>query len=144
MKAVRRALACAIAAALLLTTAAPAHAQSTEERFHDLFVTAGYSTAFGAALGTAFLAFKKNPSENLQSVAIGASLGFIGGSILGSYVIFSPMVAADEGESTDALAHGTLLTDAPLPTRGVVLRPSYDPTERRVTSFEGGMTLATF
>lgn len=68
-------------------------AQSTEERFHDLFVTAGYSTAFGAALGAAFLSFTEQPSSKLRYVAVGASLGFIGGSLFGSYVVFSPIFA---------------------------------------------------
>ena len=124
----------------LLVAAQPAFAQgSTEERFHDLFVTAGYSTAFGAALGTAFLAFKEDPTANLQFVAIGASLGFIGGSILGSYVIFSPMISEQEGAPS-----GTLLTGGPMPDRGLVIRPSYNRETRSVTSVEGGLTLATF
>lgn len=75
-------------------------AQTTEDRFHDLFVTAGYSTAFGAALGAAFLAFTDNPASQLKYVAMGASLGFIGGSILGTYIIFSPMFVGENIETT--------------------------------------------
>ena len=79
------------------TASSPARAQmvSTEERFQDLFVTAGYGTAFGAAFGAALLSFQPNPSQNLRFVAIGASIGFIGGSLLGSYVIFSPVFTSD-------------------------------------------------
>ena len=72
-----------------------AQAQTVEERFQDLFVTAGYATAFGAAIGTAFLAFHEDPSAHLRYVAVGASLGFLGGSVLGSYIIFSPMMSSD-------------------------------------------------
>lgn len=130
-----------VSAGIVLGLASPAKAQSTEEKFHDLFVTAGYSTAFGAALGTAFLAFKKDPSENLQFVAIGASLGFIGGSIMGSYIIFSPMMA--DGSEPEGV-ESTLLTEAALPERRLVVRPTYDRAEKKITAIEGGMTLATF
>ena len=73
----------------------PGYSQSTEERFQDLFITAGYATAFGAALGAAALSFKENPEDHLRFVAVGASLGFIGGSALGSWIIFSPMFTAN-------------------------------------------------
>jgi hypothetical protein len=69
---------------------------STQERFQDLFVTAGYGTAFGAAMGAALLSFQSEPDQNLRYVAVGASLGFIGGSILGSYVVFSPVFQVSE------------------------------------------------
>lgn len=62
-----------------------------EERFQDLFVTAGYGTAFGAALGTALLSFQEEPNKKLRYIAVGASIGFIGGSLLGSYIVFSPV-----------------------------------------------------
>jgi hypothetical protein len=67
-----------------------------EEKFHDVFVTAGYSTAFGAALGAAMLAFKENPSQNLRFITLGASIGFITGSALGSYLALSPTFASEE------------------------------------------------
>lgn len=80
------------------TVSSPAHAQmvSTEERFQDLFVTAGYGTAFGAAFGAALLSFQAKPDQNLRFVAIGASVGFITGSLIGSYVIFSPVFTGQE------------------------------------------------
>ncbi len=130
-----------ITVGLTLTCAASgaARAQSSEERFQDLFVTAGYATAFGAALGTAFLAWTAEPSQNLRYVAVGASLGFIGGSIMGSYVVFSPMLA-----DAETPGGGSLAVAAPLPTRGLVLRPTWDRSQRRVRSVEGGLTLASF
>ncbi|HYX34059.1 MAG TPA: hypothetical protein VE954_13180 [Oligoflexus sp.] len=80
------------------TASSPARAQmvSTEERFQDLFVTAGYGTAFGAAFGAALLSFQAKPDQNLRFVAIGASVGFIGGSLIGSYLIFSPVFTGYE------------------------------------------------
>lgn len=81
----------------------PCQAQvvTTEERFQDLFVTAGYGTAFGAAFGAALLSFTAKPQENLRFIALGASIGFIGGSLLGSYVVFTPaFVGHSESKSS--------------------------------------------
>lgn len=88
------------------TASSPARAQmvSTEERFQDLFVTAGYGTAFGAAFGAALLSFQAQPSQNLRFVAIGASVGFIGGSLIGSYVIFTPVFSeAQNSQKAESL-----------------------------------------
>lgn len=81
------------------------YGQSSEERFQDLFSTAGYACAFGATLGVAALAFQPEPEKHLKFIAIGASLGFIGGSLLGSYVVFSPIFA---GETTPSRPAATL------------------------------------
>ncbi len=118
-----------------------ARAQGTEERFQDLFITAGYCAAFGAALGTAFLAFKDDPSANLQYIAMGASLGFIGGSVLGTYIIFSPVVTDDSVPNNGA---GSLALNQALPDEGVVFRPTYNRSTQTISSIEGGMTLARF
>ncbi|MBM4253282.1 MAG: hypothetical protein FJ146_15030 [Deltaproteobacteria bacterium] len=112
----------------------------TEERFQDLFLTAGYCTAFGAALGTAMLAFTTNPTENLRFVAVGASLGFIGGSALGSYIILSPLLT-DAGNDHYT---GSLASEGRMPTRGLVIRPAIDRSTHRLVSIEGGLTLASF
>ena len=50
-----------------------------ETGFQDMLVTSGYSTAFGAALGTAVMGLTSAPTNNLRYVAVGASLGFIVG-----------------------------------------------------------------
>jgi hypothetical protein len=81
-----------------------ASAESTEERFHDIFITAGYATAIGAGLGAASLSFYKHPEEKLKHVAIGASLGFIGGTILGSYIVLAPVIGSIYRESPEMLA----------------------------------------
>lgn len=118
--------------------AAPAQAQTNEERFQDLFVTAGYATAFGAAIGTACLAWTDDPSANLQYVAMGASLGFLGGSIMGSWVIFSPML----GDASEP-RRSTLL-GGDMPKSGLVVRPVFDQKAHRLVAVEGGMTLFSF
>lgn len=135
----------AVAAAVLVTClrAPVAQAQTTEERFQDLFVTAGYATAFGAALGTAvlFLNPSTDPGTHLRYIAVGASVGFIGGSAFGSYVIFSPLVT--ERQDGDAGPSG-LAADRLLPAGKVVIRPTYDATTKKLGSIEGGMALARF
>ncbi len=112
-------------AILILSVSYSAQAQvvSTQERFQDLFTTAGYGTAFGAALGTAILPFQDNPEKNLRLVAIGASIGFIGGSLLGSYIVFSPGFSSSEGFSylppSANLAIGPMLNENNLKFQGV-------------------------
>lgn len=104
------ALTLAIALATVLA-AGTAKGQSSEERFQDLFSTAAYACAFGATLGAAALAFQPEPEKHLKYIAIGASLGFIGGSVLGSYVVFSPVFA---GELPDRPAT-PYLSESPIP-----------------------------
>lgn len=111
---------------------------TTEERFHDLFITAGYATAFGAAMGAALLSFHEEPQNHLRYIAVGASLGFIGGSLLGTYFIFAPALLGEDMrlEDQDMLVG--------VPDRGIVIRPVYDVQTRRVSAFETGMTLLKF
>ncbi len=113
------------------------HAQmiTTEEKFQDLFVTAGYGTAFGAAFGAALLSFQAKPDENLRYIAIGASVGFITGSLLGSYVILSPSLASRP--ENDVLADNGTAT--------FHIKPSFDPHQRfRLNGIQGQWTLARF
>ncbi len=139
--------------------AVQARGQATEERFHDLFVTAGYATAFGAALGAAFLSFTPDPASELRYVAVGASLGFIGGSVLGSYIIFSPMISfnQDQGERENSrlLAEGVRpapqkkdlrLTNFgdPSADRKLIVKPVYNVATRQLTAVEGTITLLRF
>ena len=123
--------------ALIIAYLAPTKAQAltTEQRFQDLFTTAGYATAFGAALGAAALSFREKPENHLRYVAVGASLGFIGGSILGSYIIFTPMIsAAPTPDHSPILAHHS----------DFAIRPHVNVTTRKLTGLEGSWTLAQF
>jgi hypothetical protein len=134
----RASLVVALAATLgAASVSSRAAAQTMEEKFQDVFVTAGYCTAFGAALGVAVVALHEDPTNNLRYIAMGASLGFIGGSVLGSYVVFSPGFV-------DARQSPLDVASAPIPERGVMLRPTYDVTQHKVTGVESGMTLARF
>ena len=116
-----------------------AQAQSTEQQFHDLFVTAGYASAFGAALGAAALSFKSQPERHLRYVAIGASLGFIGGSFLGTYIIFSPIFTAETPSKSPQLSSTTYSKKST-----ILLQPSLNLTTRKFESLQGTWTLASF
>lgn len=128
--------------AVLAWSAAPSPARaqmvSTEERFQDLFVSAGYGTAFGAAFGAALLSFQPKPDQNLRFVAIGASVGFIGGSLLGSYVIFTPVFTSDETERQKNNLQAS-------EREGVRIVPDFDPSRGfRMTSVQGQWTMLKF
>jgi hypothetical protein len=81
----RYALMLIVIASMLISNQSNAES-ATESKFQELFITAGYSTAFGAALAAASLSFRDEPKEHLNDIAIGASVGFIAGSILGTFL----------------------------------------------------------
>lgn len=129
-----------IIAAILATSINQAAAQSfsTQERFQDLFVTAGYGTAFGAAMGAALLSFQDRPDESLRYVAIGASLGFITGSLLGSYIVFSPVFQTDTPQTSRL---PLALTDS---QATFTVRPTIDPHASQLSRLEGVWTISRF
>lgn len=116
----------------------PANAQSSDERFHDLFVTTGYTTALGAALGAAALTFKTHPENHLRFVAVGASLGFIGGTAVGSYMIFSPVVWNDNSQKPESLA----LVD--IPAHKIVVRPYFSAQTHQINALEAAWNVVRF
>lgn len=59
----------------------------SENPFREVFVTAGYSAAFGAATGAAILAFVGEPQKNYRLVVGGAAAGFVAGSAYAFYRI---------------------------------------------------------
>ena len=122
-----------------LNASTKAYSQATEEQFHDLFITAGYSTAYGAALGAAFIALTENPSEKLSYIYVGASLGFIGGSLLGTYFIFSPMLTDGTTQTEN-----TLLGTNQYSQHNLVIRPTYNIKNNKVVGIESAFTLARF
>jgi hypothetical protein len=68
----------------ILFPAQEAKADATRE----FLMSVTYGTLAGALLGTASLAFKDHPADNLQTIARGASLGLYFGILLGVYVIY--------------------------------------------------------
>ncbi len=80
-----------LVALLFLAGAVTAHAETGDERFRNLLVISGYSTVIGAAFGAALLAFAAEPGDNLDYVARGAAIGFLGGIAVGSFLVFSPL-----------------------------------------------------
>ncbi len=121
----------------LISANCQAQMLSTEERFQDLFVTAGYGAAFGAAFGAALLSFQPKPDKNLKFVAIGASVGFITGSFLGSYLIFAPVA----GNFADAQTYAAdAKASAPLE-----ISPIFNPLKQnQFAGVTGRWTLARF
>lgn len=113
--------------------------QSNVERFQDLFSTAGYASAFGATLGAAALSFQPNPERNLRFIAIGASLGFIGGSVLGSYIIFSPVFTSTPTRDLNPIS--------PIPTYrkvSAVFSPSINTKTGRLNNINANFSLVRF
>lgn len=107
-----------IASLSLVSETGSAQMTNSQERFQDFFATAGYGTAFGAALGAATLPFQGNPEKHLRSVAIGASIGFFSGSLLGSYIVFSPSFAKQSKQKSNPLVIAPLL-DTDLNIKGI-------------------------
>ena len=105
-----------------------AQVTNSQERFQDFFATAGYGTAFGAALGASALPFQENPEKHLRTVAIGASIGFISGSLLGSYIVFSPGIADKQEKSQPKLT----------------FNPIIDPKNSTLKGFSGTWRIASF
>jgi hypothetical protein len=126
-----------------LTQTSPIQAQSSEERVHDVFITAGYSTLVGGCLGAALLGFADDPSSRLQYIAAGASLGFVLGSLFGSYVVFSPVLTQTDRYHTtpNLLAHAP---NAIASSRDLFISPWINANTSQITGLSAAMTLAKF
>lgn len=91
---------CVIASFGGIKSAGTAHAGvDTDEKFETVFTSAGYSTALGAGIGAALLAFTANPKEKFHYITTGASVGFLGGTALGGYLV----LVVDSGHGRDRL-----------------------------------------
>ena len=116
-----------------------AGSSSLEEKFQDIFVTAGYSTAMGAAIGAALLSFQENPSSHLRYVAIGASVGFIGGSALGTFFAVSPSVRFTNDSQPQAIVAIPRHKE-----RQVIRSPVIDAHSLQVSAVQTGLVLGRF
>lgn len=112
---------------------------STEKRFQELFITAGYSTALGAALGAATMGLSADPSGKMRYIAFGASLGFISGSLLGSYLALFPVIV-------DSNPTQTLESVAWLPSSRsmLTLSPVWNRSEHRISEIQASLVLLRF
>ena len=126
-----------ISAICVASTPARVNAEShLEEKFQDMFVTAGYSAAAGAAIGAAMLTLQDNPGKHLKFISVGASLGFLGGTAFGSWMAIAPMLVENERPSAVPL-------DINAPSK-LIVRPWIDTAKQTVTGVEAGAVLARF
>lgn len=87
----------AIAACALLLPKTGRADVETEEKFETVFISAGYSTALGAGIGLALLAFTPDPGNRMQRyIATGAATGFLAGATLGGYLVLRPDVDSSQ------------------------------------------------
>lgn len=94
----------ALTIAAVLAFSTTAHSQDRMEiiKFQEIFKTAGYATIFGAALGAAVLGLRKDEKNKLRYITVGASIGFITGSVLGTYLAIAPNFWGGAGYHSDA------------------------------------------
>lgn len=62
------------------------------EAIRDFFISCGYGTLAGAALGAVSVAVSENPSEKSMNIARGASLGLYAGIGYGIYRSQHPLI----------------------------------------------------
>jgi hypothetical protein len=123
---------------LICANATPSKADTElEGKFQDVFVTAGYSAAAGAAIGAALLTFQDEPTRHLKFISVGASLGFLGGTFAGSWLAIAPAFVDNTAPMPTQLAQDTK-------PNTLVIRPWFDATKNTVTSLEAGAVLAKF
>ena len=123
-----------------LMCAVSGRAESSDERFRSLLVTTGYSTLIGTMFGAAILPFTDRPMDNLRYIAQGAAIGFLGGALIGSVLIFSPLFIED-----DPVFSNSYLDRVPEP-RGarVTLSPLISYKDWRVRGIASRWTIYRF
>ena len=109
---------------LFLTSSVTAHAETGDERFRNLLMISGYSTVIGAAFGAALLAFAAEPGDNLDYIARGAAIGFLGGIAVGSFMVFSPLFIEEPwSHNTSPMQQLDLVLDPALVDAQLTLSP---------------------
>ena len=88
-------------------------AQASDLR--TFLTVSAYGTGIGALAGVTALAFSEKPSENLNLVTRGASLGLYVGMGVGLYMISQPEVKVREVSNTDPQTIAWTLWVAPTP-----------------------------
>jgi len=73
---------------LLFSEAFPVN--SVDGDFQELMKKSVASSLFGATMGLALISFTEEPMTHLNFIAMGASVGFILGSVIWSYILFYP------------------------------------------------------
>ncbi len=150
-------LTCALASAGTPTARAGVMTSSIKENFNSLFLTAAYSTVLGAALGGASLAFSSDPHSKIRYIPIGAAVGFMSGTLLGTYFIISPSFSrgggggGGKGRNDDDL-EGFSQDGVPPQKLGnaesskpyIAFYPVVNLAERKIESWRLNWTIATF
>lgn len=123
---------------------ASASALTLEHKYQEVFVSAGYATALGAAVGAALLSFKDEPTDNLRYVAIGASVGFFAGTIFGTYLVVAPSFAFNDAQDQDKPIGPTGFNTAQAKEYQLIVQPTISTSSWKVRGVETGMVLARF
>lgn len=114
--------------------------ETSDERFRSLLVTAGYSTLIGAMFGAAILPFTDRPMNNTPYIFQGAAIGFLGGALIGSVLIFSPLFIED-----DPVFSNSYLDRLPEPaTVRVAISPLISYSDWRLRGIAGRWTIYRF
>lgn len=128
-----------------LTVFAQARATTTESAFKDVFLTAGYSAVLGAGIGAALLGLSEKPSGKLRYIAIGASIGFLSGTFLGTCFVIYPTVSSG---SSSRLTLNSEYKDQQEGGKAkpydLVLRPVLDGQSGKIKTLEADWLIARF
>lgn len=125
----------------------PALTSTIRENFNGILLTAAYSTVIGGAVGAAALAFEKAPKQKLRYIPVGAAIGFLSGTLLGTYIVFVPSFGkSNEGKKTDyddleGFSQLPIISNAP---SVLALNPHFDLEKRRIDGWGLNWTIALF
>ncbi len=149
-----KAISCFISSAIFVVSTfgsiAKAETMTLEQKYQNVFVSAGYATALGAAVGAAMLSFKDEPTDHLRYVAVGASVGFFAGTMFGTYMVVAPSFALDNHSEDDSKLVNSKIDrlprsiDSRYEERTLVVKPTVSSKHQTIKSLEAGMILAKF